>query len=136
MCIIGHHRFSASGPHGCENHGGATPEEMLVPMIRIKRNGVSLVNYATSIRIKLHKPVPWVVSVNVPVSSAEAIVGNNVYLAVVQDPGTRLVFNLTGLSPGNRVIHVKVTSLEGLTVRHSVKVHFIGGIEERDQLGI
>lgn len=133
LLITNHSRFSSSGPYGCENHGGATPEEVLVPFICIRRRSLRLVNIPGAIRYRPGRPVLWTIELDHKVNSASASCSTGVYRGKLENGGRTIVFDLAGIRPGRYKMALNLLSERGEAVKQVVELRVAGGLDTVDQ---
>lgn len=114
-----------------EVHGGATPEEMLVPFILVDTK-----DYAFEFKIN---PVSFKVSITKPLINVdiyplpdivEAFTKENSFDVLYDEKLNNYQIDLEGIASGNHIITLKIGKRE-----YEVEVEIIGGFKEKDIMG-
>ncbi len=133
MVVTNYHRFSVPGNCGCENHGGATPEETLVPLLVVQKAVLRVVSYQETVRKVKGQPLSWQLTLNKPVTEANAIVEGRLL------KGERITennwqFDITLLDPDKQYVFVIQASEMGkpLAKVQEVQVQIQSGLTQRN----
>lgn len=124
-----HVRFIAAGLHGCENHGGATPEEMLVPLLILQQAKVRILRCPTEIHLRGRRSNVWSIIVDRPVTKAYVTINNEDRTAFISNDGTELEFELLGIRPGKYSIRIQFILPDGQHFEQPVALRVSAGIE-------
>ncbi len=114
-----------------EVHGGATPEEVLVPFIILENDDSSIIDYEiisskTEVNVSLEDELP--ITILPEPSSMPVAICNNETLPVSKENNQFIIFLNSGLSKGKQTITIKIDDVE-VELEINIKK---GGMEEED----